>query len=357
MSTGAKIALGTVAVVGALAAADALFNKSRNLKKIFGMADDAAKPHIDDATSKVESNSTRVKAVKPKSPKVIKNEAIRDGKITEYTIRDEGNIIRVKDGEIVSYTNAQGEDLMHTFDEVRRVNTEYNTGINELKARFNAKELTDIEYQSEFSKLEKRFNEQMNSADKEYLNKIQNLINNVSFKEKEALAYLDDVIIEGLEAPLKSKDIARYIKNKSMPMSRGNSDVFYDGNTKVSIHRVCNKKHTVHVYHDKYHVAKQYHNNPDEVSVETVLNHKVYRSFDGVTSKIVNKRKDGIVEVIQRCNESGEVLPLDKIYEGNTGTHWLRRVIDTNAKGKEISSSIIDAPKEEFISTITHYQV
>ena len=152
MSTGAKIAIATAVAAGLFAAGDAIFNHGKNLKKIFGKAEEVAKDSADDAARGAEANvkdkpkaranakerSERAKARKPKlkenrdryrakaEEKAIlaeakKNEEIAlkqkkaqlasEGKLN-FEVNVGGNRIIVKNGEIAECINAHNQKWM-----------------------------------------------------------------------------------------------------------------------------------------------------------------------------------------------------------------------------------------------------
>ena len=109
ISTGAKVALGTVAVVGALAACDALFNKSKNLKKIFGIADNIkpkpgnppGTPVADDVLKETfESFKSQGKFEGGKA--VLNDGTLLTGKLVHQVENGEKVILEYKDGLLVN---------------------------------------------------------------------------------------------------------------------------------------------------------------------------------------------------------------------------------------------------------------
>ena len=84
MSTGAKIAIATAVAAGLFAAGDAIFNHGKNLKKIFGKAEEVAKDSADDAASGAETKvKTEAERIKDKKAALAKKNKARLEKRSE----------------------------------------------------------------------------------------------------------------------------------------------------------------------------------------------------------------------------------------------------------------------------------
>lgn len=367
IGVGAKVAIGTVIATTIFALGDVAFNRGRLLKKFFGKPDkqpcspklneegqklyEAYKAKLDgrininvnDAKSK---ELTELANFYKTSSKVARNNAIKDGNILEYVIKDEGNVIRVKNGKIVSYKNANGEDLLYTFDDVVSMQRKFTDELNRLK---NSKP-DQNEYYIELDKLKEKYEKLINKDDEAYLSKINNIISDVKGKNKTALAKLDEVVIEDYASVVSADDIALYVKNKNMPYDRKFGDIYMiDG-------QACfykSKDGLVRsVIRDEYIVRKTEHNLPEAAnpsSIARTRKHEIPETEH--VYKYVNHRKDGTVEVLQRCDGKGNILTPSEVKNKahyNEEHLWLRQVRETQNKGRVIENSIGEYAFGEF---------
>lgn len=337
-SKGKKIALGSLAALGGLALVDVCFNKSRCLKKIFGRAEtktdeiigdspivsSEGKKTYDSYKQKLDGKmSIKVKDQKSDALEELanyyrsqetpaRNKALRDGNIVEYTINHDGNVFRVKNRKIVEYRNANGEDLLHTFNEQTGPNAEYRS-------------------------------------------KIQEIIFGVDEKRKTALAHLDNVVIEGQEEALSAKDIACYIKNREMPASR---EVFSNAfvkeilepneATKIVFEKdASGKTYQTRIFREDKGTITKY--KPDHVCNSNVY----YRTYEGYgyrPYRQVTKKENGLAEIIELCDNEGKLVKPDKrgrykavFAEHDNRPMYLRTVRDPKNKGKIIRQEVITA--------------
>lgn len=340
-SKGKKIAIGSLVALGSLVLIDVCFNKSRCLKKIFGRAEtktdeiigdspivsSEGKKTYDSYKQKLDGKmSIKVKDQKSDALEELanyyrsqevpaRNKALRDGNIIEYTINHDGNVFRVKNRKIVEYRNANGEDLLHTFNEQTGPNAEYRS-------------------------------------------KIQKIIFDVDKKEKTALTHLDNVVIEGQEEALSAKDIARYIKNREMPASRevfSNAVVSWhepNNTTRIKTTKYLDGRKETTVIRDGLKVNKSIESLSCEPHPQAVVEYK--GNYSGTRHyKEVIKRHDGTVEIMEACDKTGKPLKPEKVIRnGRTRSEinfecqddnilFLRTIRDSKDKGKIIKQEIV----------------
>ena len=145
MSTGAKIAIATAVAAGLFAAGDAIFNHGKNLKKIFGMADDAAKRGADDAARGAsESADDAAKKAQKDAEEYLKNEeeaiAKAKEKIKESNKRNEAWLEEqhlIKEKEYSDFWNKELTLKERMKDKTRlasegKLNFEVNVGDNRI---------------------------------------------------------------------------------------------------------------------------------------------------------------------------------------------------------------------------------
>ena len=334
-SKGKKIAIGSLVALGSLVLIDVCFNKSRCLKKIFGRAEaktdeiigdspivsSEGKKTYDSYKQKLDGKmSIKVKDQKSDALEELanyyrsqetpaRNKALRDGNIIEYTINHDGNVFRVKNRKIVEYRNANGEDLLHTFNEQTGPNAEYRS-------------------------------------------KIQKIIFDVDKKEKTALAHLDNVVIEGQEEALSAKDIARYIKNREMPASRkvfSNAvESWHEPNntTRIKTTKYLDGRKETTVIRDDLTVRKNIESLSCKPRPQAVVEYR--GNYNGTRHyKQVIKRHDGTVEIMEACDKTGKPLKPEKVIRKKDFEYqddkilFLRTIRDSKDKGKIIKQEIV----------------
>lgn len=143
MSKGAKIGLGTAALIGIIALGDQLIAKGKYRKQLFNLfkketnkieeeikdkaSAEANKP-IEEAQTKAEEAIETVvekaeeivqkvkKELTPKQQRQQKLKELYNGEIESFTFEHSGNTFVVENGKLVSYKNGAGEDLLSTFE-------------------------------------------------------------------------------------------------------------------------------------------------------------------------------------------------------------------------------------------------
>lgn len=388
LSAGAKAAIGTGIAVGVFALGDVVLNHGKCLKKIFGMAERAAKPDANPPTTNLQdegqklyetyksklNGKTKVNVKEGKSNELAelarfyetqstsaKNKALREGKILEYTIKDDGNIIKVKNGKIVSYKNANGEDLLHTFEDIPKKE-------ETLRQRWISVSKDDSIIEAEKEKLlaqiEERQEKLRKSPDNVYLDKIKGVMYKIKDKDKKALAKIDDVVIEGYEHVISADDVSRYVKNPNTPTHR---EVYSCGTTKESFRQADDswgnitkdakgRKTEAFIGREGGScVTKSY---GDDYSAgfspeKRVVMQRSYK-IGNDEYKYVRHTADGKVEILQRCDANGKPLAIVEEVTPN-GHKWkecywseiddrglyLRQIRDTKDKGKILSEEIV----------------
>lgn len=145
MSKGAKVGLGTAALIGIIALGDQLIAKGKYRKQLFNLfkketakIEEANKPIeeaqtkaeevaetvvekaeeiVDNATQKIETAAQKIKKeLTPKQQRQQKLKELYNGEIESFTFEHSGNTFVVENGKLVSYKNGAGEDLLSTFE-------------------------------------------------------------------------------------------------------------------------------------------------------------------------------------------------------------------------------------------------